>query len=65
MKEVRDMAGMPRIDENRHFTPDQISVAIVLIGILPQIGIEVFFDFHLIPVKGDVPEIMISLSGDL
>jgi hypothetical protein len=46
MKELGDMTGMTRIDENRYLTTDQIGVAIVFVRILPQVGIEVFFDLH-------------------
>jgi hypothetical protein len=46
MKEIGDMTGMTWIDENRYFSPDQISVAIILIGIEPQVGIEVFSELH-------------------
>jgi len=46
MKEIGDMTGMTWIDENRYFSPDQISVAIILIGILPQIGVKILFQFH-------------------
>jgi hypothetical protein len=46
MEEMGDMTGMTRIDENRYLTTDQIGVAIVFVRILPQVGIEVFFDLH-------------------
>jgi len=46
MKEIGDMTGMTWIDENRYFSPDQISVAIILIGIEPQIGVKILFQFH-------------------
>jgi hypothetical protein len=46
IKEIRNMTGMTRIDENRYFSSDQISIAIILIRILPQIGIEILFQLH-------------------
>jgi hypothetical protein len=46
LKEIGDMLGMTRIDQSVYLSPDQIGVAIVLVGIGPQIGIEVFFEFH-------------------
>jgi hypothetical protein len=46
MKEVRNVTGMTWIDEDCHFSMDQIGVAVVFVGILPKIGIEVFFKFH-------------------
>jgi hypothetical protein len=45
-KEIGDMTGMTRIDQNRDLAKDQIGVAIVFIGILPKVGIQVFFEFH-------------------
>jgi hypothetical protein len=50
MKEMGDMTGMTRIDENRHLTTDQIGVAIVFIGVLPQIGIETLIELHPLPL---------------
>jgi len=46
MKEVRNVTGMTWIDEDRHFSMDQIGVAVVFVNILPKVGIEVFFKFH-------------------
>jgi hypothetical protein len=49
MKKMGDMTGMTRIDEDRDLSTNQKGVAVVLIGIGPEIGIEVFFEFHLLP----------------
>jgi hypothetical protein len=46
MKEIVNMTGMTRIDENGLFSLDHIGVAVVFIWILPKIGIKVFFKFH-------------------
>ena len=46
LKEIRDMLGMARIDESGYFSTNQKGVAIILMGIGPEIGIEVFFEFH-------------------
>jgi hypothetical protein len=46
MKEIGNMTGMTRIDENRYLSTDQISVAVIFISILPKIGIEVSLKFH-------------------
>jgi hypothetical protein len=51
MKKIGNMTGMPRIDENRLLAIDDISITIVLIGIPPKVGIEVFLKFH----KIDLP----------
>jgi hypothetical protein len=40
------MASMTRIDENCFVSMDHIGIAIVLIGVLPEIGIEVFLELH-------------------
>jgi hypothetical protein len=40
------MTGVTWIDENGFISMDQISVTIVLIRILPQVGIEVFSQLH-------------------
>jgi hypothetical protein len=45
-KEIGEVTGMTRIDEKGYFSIDQISVAVVFVGILPKVGIEVFFNFH-------------------
>jgi hypothetical protein len=41
-----NMLGMTQIDQSGHLSLDQKGVAIILIGIGPEIGIEVFFEFH-------------------
>jgi hypothetical protein len=46
MKEMGDMTGMTRIDEGGYLSMNQITVTIVLIGISPKIGIEVFPELH-------------------
>ena len=46
LKEIGDMLGMTWVDESGYFSTDQKGVAIVLMGIGPEIGIEVFFEFH-------------------
>jgi hypothetical protein len=46
MKEIGEVTGMSRIDEKGDFSLDQISVAVIFVGILPKIGIKVFFNFH-------------------
>jgi len=46
MKEVGNMTGMTRIDENGLFSLDHIGVAVVFISILPKISIEVFSKIH-------------------
>jgi hypothetical protein len=46
LKEIGDMLGMAWIDQSGHLSPDQKGVAIILIGIGPEIGIEVFSEFH-------------------
>jgi hypothetical protein len=51
MKNLLQVAGMPRIDENQLLAIDDISITIVLIGIPPKVGIEVFLKFH----KIDLP----------
>jgi hypothetical protein len=50
MKEMGDMTGMTRIDENGYLSTDQIGVAIVLVRILPQVSIQVFFNLHPLPL---------------
>jgi len=57
VKDLLQVAGMPRIDENCPLAIDDISITIVLIGILPRIGIEVFLKFH----KIDLP-FMLSIN---
>jgi hypothetical protein len=51
VKDLLQMAGMARINENRLLAIDDISITIVFIGIPPKIGIEVFSEFH----KIDLP----------
>jgi hypothetical protein len=46
MEDPAEVTGMTWIDEDGHLPIDHISITIVLIGILPKIGIEVFFKFH-------------------
>jgi hypothetical protein len=46
VQEFAEMTGMSWIDQNGHVSMDHISVTIVLIRILPQIGIKIFFKFH-------------------
>ena len=57
VKDLLQVAGMPWIDKNGHLLMNHIGVAIVLIGILPRIGIEVFLKFH----KIDLP-FMLSIN---
>jgi hypothetical protein len=52
MKEIGKMTGMAWIDENRYLTTDQIGIAIVLIGIEPQVGIKILFRFHYHSFRG-------------
>jgi hypothetical protein len=51
VEDLLKMAGMARIDEEGHLPIDHISVTIVLIGILPQVGIEALSQFHRLPVN--------------
>ena len=37
---------MARIDENGSLSMNQISIAVIFVGILPEVGIEAFFNFH-------------------
>jgi hypothetical protein len=46
MKKIGNVAGMTWIDENGYLSMNQITVTIVLIGISPKIGIEVFSELH-------------------
>jgi hypothetical protein len=46
MKKIGNVAGMTWIDENGYLPMNQITVTIVLIGISPKIGIEVFSELH-------------------
>jgi hypothetical protein len=57
LKKVRNMMGMTRIDQRSHLSPDHIRVAIILIRVLPNISIEVFFDLHLLslPCRLKIP----------
>ena len=48
-EESAEMVGMARVNEDRHLPIDQIGIAIVFVRILPQVSVEVFFDFHKIP----------------
>jgi hypothetical protein len=48
MKKMGNMTGMTRINEDRHLSVDNVRVTIVLMGILPQIGVEVFPKLHMI-----------------
>jgi hypothetical protein len=43
VKDSFHMTGMTRINEDRHLSVDNVRVTIVLLGILPKIGIKVFF----------------------
>jgi hypothetical protein len=45
-KKVRKMMGMAGIDEHGLLPVDRIGIAVVLIGILPEISIETFFKLH-------------------
>jgi hypothetical protein len=51
MKDLLQVAGMPRIDEYRLIPIDHKRIAIVLIGIPPEVGIETLFQFHRFPVN--------------
>jgi len=51
VKDLLQVAGMPRIDKNGHLPLNHISVAIVFIGIPPQVSIEVFLKFHKIDLS--------------
>jgi hypothetical protein len=46
MKETGNVTGVTRIDENRYLSPYQISVAVIFIGTLPEVGVEISFKFH-------------------
>jgi hypothetical protein len=46
MKDLLQVARMPRIDEDCLLAMDDISITVVFVGILPKIGIKVFFEFH-------------------
>jgi hypothetical protein len=52
VQEFAEMTGMSWIDQNGHVSMDHISVTIVLIRILPQVGIKVFFKFHYHSFRG-------------
>jgi hypothetical protein len=45
-EEIGDVTGMARIDENGNLSMNQISVAVIFVGILPKVGTEAFFNFH-------------------
>jgi len=46
------MAGMPRIDQDRYLSADGIGATIVVIGILPKIGIKILSSFIIYPLIG-------------
>jgi hypothetical protein len=46
VKDLLQVAGMARIYKNGHLPLNHISVAIVFIGIPPEVGIDVFLKFH-------------------
>jgi hypothetical protein len=50
VKNLLQVADMTRIDKSGHLPLNHISVAIVLIGVPPEIGIKVFFKLHRLPV---------------